>query len=187
MSWRRFAADMICAWSGISLCVCLALLCVPSTTFAQSIDLTAGGGMTFGGRHDYVSRATVVVAFTHAPLQSGSVTHAFSVVARPQLDHSEKCRTQPDGQCAPRTHGSLQAGVLSGVETRKSYVSYRGAVGPALHFGRTQGLGAQATAGVALGRRLAVVMAARGALVVLRDRETLKLGSIEFGLRYSEQ
>jgi hypothetical protein len=181
--WRRYVAQMSRAWRGIPMRVCLALLCMPGTTLAQSMDLTVGGGMTWGGMRDYVSRGTAVVAFSHAPLQSGSVTHAFSIVARPQLDYSEKCLLQPDNSCASRLHGSVQLGVLFGGDARRNY---RGAVGPVLHFGRTQGLGAQATADVAYGRRIAVVMAARGAWVVLSDRETLQLGSLELGLRFRE-
>jgi hypothetical protein len=177
-------AHMIGTCTRIPARVCLALLCVPGTSLAQSVDLTAGGGMTWGGRHDYVSRGTAVLSFSHAPLQSGSVTHAFSVVARPQLDYSEQCLLLPDNSCAPRLHGSVQVGALVGGD---AHSNYRGAVGPLLHFGRTQGLGFQAVGDVACGKRMAAVLAVRGAWVVLRDGETLQLGSVELGVRYRGQ
>lgn len=148
-----------------------------------TMDLTIGIGTGWGG--EYFDRAAVHAELTLIPEHDAARVGAFTIGARATPASGDKCaldRTRT--RCLDRFPALIHIGVLGGLEALTSAGTLRAMAGPAVYAGHgPPGVGALLHLDAAGGfTHLAVVAAARGGIVV-RKSETLRIGSLEFGIR----
>jgi hypothetical protein len=173
------------AWpSRFSLRLCL----LKNTPRGASLDLTIGLGKGWGG--EYLARTQLAAELTAVLPHDASGFVGLALGAQPTLPqgHALICHFDSSGtRCLGELPGTYHLGVFGGLErANKSGDALRVMVGPA-YFGRGGGddgsFGALARIDGAAGfGHVALIAALQGALGV-HPEETLRLGTLLFGIR----
>lgn len=160
---------------------------------AQSVafDGTVGVSVGRGGSRTYTNQDAPAAEITLGirPADESARMFALTVGARGLVfGHGDVCNIPPPPAvqgCLPDFPAVTHLGLLFGLEQSRLGVTVRALAGPAFFgIGGGSGVGGQFQADVAAGfPHLAVVVATRGSLIARFNGETLRLGSLQLGLR----
>ena len=174
------------------LCLGLALALGSGSVRAQAlrpatVDLTAGPATSWGGSEAYDLRDTPSLTFDWVPEHHGRAIMGMTVGLRPQLGDVGGliCRVTPDGivECMPAFPWLVPFGVLAGMEGIGPASDYRATIGPMLYAGGIFAWGGRAQLVVAVGSSNFKVVGALRLDVLRHGAETVRLGSLEAGIR----
>ncbi|HEX9106872.1 MAG TPA: hypothetical protein VF832_06585 [Longimicrobiales bacterium] len=152
-----------------------------------TVDLTAGPATSWGGSSDYAFRRTASLTFSWVPERRGAALWGLTVGLRPQLASINDlvCTIQPDGSCriVPEFPWLVPYGAFAGAQIDGPATEYRVTLGPMLYAGGISGWGGRAQLDLAAGSSTAKFVVAARADLLRHGAESVKLGSLEAGVR----
>jgi len=167
-------------------------LCLGTAARAQSlrpaaVDLTVGPATSWGGSQAYDLRQTPSLTFDWVPEHRGRAIWGTTVGLRPQLGDIGGliCKTTPDGivECTPAFPWLVPFGAFAGVEGIGPASDCRATVGPMLYAGGIFAWGGRAQLVVAVGSSTVKLVGAARVDLLRHASETVRLGSLELGVR----
>jgi hypothetical protein len=168
------------------ICAALACLAAPipaqSTPRGWSLDAAIGFGKGWGG--EYFDRVAPAAEFALAVPHGASRFVGFALGGQATPAGGDICHFDAtQSRCLTRFPATFHVGVLGGLERANKYDAVRAMVGPAYFGGDGEGFGALLRIDGSMGfGHVGLVGALQGALDV-RSRETLRLGTLLFGVR----
>jgi hypothetical protein len=154
------------------------------TTRSTSFDITVGAMHGWGS--EYFDRNGVTAELTLVPSHTSAWITALTFGGGGPLGHGDICAFNASRTaCLDRFPSVAHLGLLGGLESVMPGVVARGALGPAFFFGGgRKGFGPMVRIDLATGgfSHLGFVVVAQGELII-RSRETLRRGSVMFGMR----
>jgi hypothetical protein len=173
---------------GIALTFVIAVPLAAQSTHGPSLDVTIGASNGWGGK--YFSRGGVAGEITLVPDHETWRIAALTVGGRGSPAAGDICAIDPGAapggpRCLPRFPSIVHVGGLGGLERTLPGGAVRAMAGPGFYTGGgAHALGGQLQLDAAVGfTHLAFVGAARGSVLARFRGETLRLGSLTFGLR----
>ncbi len=169
-------------FSCVGLACCAAPISAQTTPHGWSLDATIGINRGWGG--EYFDRFGPAAELSIALPHSGSRFVSLAFGGHASLPGGDICHFNPARtRCLDRFPGTVHFGVLGGLERASKYDALRVMIGPAYFGADGNGFGALVRVDGAAGfRHVALIGALQGALDV-RSHETLRFGTLMFGIR----